>query len=281
MEYALPGQQADFAEKLRRAVRRDNRLARLAAALDDPDLTCQHHDQVITHVPIGKQHLAGGNVMLAAVPAQHLKLRRVQDRATPGLGRLRRTPGAPGGGARRRSRSVGAIRAARTLPHRVPATSSQGEPPPTPGRQEPLVPARYALPGRSDCTCPRLVATMHHGRHMGGSILTGLGVRIDYSLFILTRTRTGLGRGLSVEEAVTAAAGAAGRDVLFAAQPYASPCSASSLLGSAPLSGPAIGGLDRRRAPGGCGADSAAVASPRRHSTQREDYNTLDQLSLR
>ena len=40
---------------------------------------------------------------------------------------------------------------------------------------------------------------------------------IDYSLFILTRTRTGLRRGLSVEEAVTAAVGAAGRDVLFAA----------------------------------------------------------------
>jgi hypothetical protein len=39
---------------------------------------------------------------------------------------------------------------------------------------------------------------------MGGPILTGLGVRIDYSLFILTRTRTGLRRGLSVEEAVTA-----------------------------------------------------------------------------
>jgi RND superfamily putative drug exporter len=58
---------------------------------------------------------------------------------------------------------------------------------------------------------------MHHGRHMGGPILTGLGVRIDYSLFILARTRTGLRRGLSVEEAVTAAAGAAGRDVLFAA----------------------------------------------------------------
>jgi RND superfamily putative drug exporter len=52
---------------------------------------------------------------------------------------------------------------------------------------------------------------------MGGPILTGLGVRIDYSLFILTRTRTGLRRALSVEEAVTAAAGAAGRDVLFAA----------------------------------------------------------------
>ncbi len=134
----LPGQQADFAEELRRAVRRDNRLAWLAVPLDDPDLTCQHHDQVISHVPVGKQHLASRNVMLAAVPAQHLKLRRVQDRATPGLGLLRRTPGAPGGGARRRSRSVMALRAARTLRHHVPATSSQGEPPPGPGPQEPL-----------------------------------------------------------------------------------------------------------------------------------------------
>jgi hypothetical protein len=50
------------------------------------------------------------------------------------------------------------------------------------------------------------------------TIPIGLGVRIDYSLFILTRTRTGLRRGLSVEEAVTAAADAVGRDVLFAAQ---------------------------------------------------------------
>jgi hypothetical protein len=47
---------------------------------------------------------------------------------------------------------------------------------------------------------------MHHGRHIGGPILIGLGVRIDYSLFI-NRTRTGVRRSLSVEEAVTAAAG--------------------------------------------------------------------------
>ena len=47
-------------------------------------------------------------------------------------------------------------------------------------------------------------------------ILIGLGVGIDYSLFILTRTRNGLRRGLSVEDAVTTAAGTAGRAVLFA-----------------------------------------------------------------
>jgi len=57
---------------------------------------------------------------------------------------------------------------------------------------------------------------MHHARHIGGPILIGLGVGIDYSLFILTRTRNGLRRGLSVQEAVTAAGGTAGRAVLFA-----------------------------------------------------------------
>ncbi|HWM97163.1 MAG TPA: MMPL family transporter [Streptosporangiaceae bacterium] len=89
---------------------------------------------------------------------------------------------------------------------------------------------------------------MHHARHIGGPILIGLGVGIDYSLFILTRTRTGLRRGLSVEEAVTAAAGAAGRDVLFADITVCIALLGIPLLGSAPLSSPAIGGLDRRRA---------------------------------
>ena len=47
-------------------------------------------------------------------------------------------------------------------------------------------------------------------------ILIGLGVGIDYSLFILTRVRSGVRRGLSTEEAVAAAAATAGRAVLFA-----------------------------------------------------------------
>jgi RND superfamily putative drug exporter len=47
-------------------------------------------------------------------------------------------------------------------------------------------------------------------------ILIGLGVGIDYSLFTRTRTRNNLRRGLSVQEAVTAAGGTAGRAVLFA-----------------------------------------------------------------
>jgi hypothetical protein len=131
----LAGEQADLAQELRPAMSRDNRLARLAAALDDPRLTGQHHDQVIGHVPVGEQHVSGGHVVLTAVPAQHLKLRHVQDRAAPGLSLLRSSLAAPGRGARRRSSSVRALKAACALPHRGPATSSQRQPPPAPGPQ--------------------------------------------------------------------------------------------------------------------------------------------------
>jgi RND superfamily putative drug exporter len=46
--------------------------------------------------------------------------------------------------------------------------------------------------------------------------MIGLGVGIDYSLFIVTRFREGLHRGVSVEEAVARAMDTAGRSVLFA-----------------------------------------------------------------
>jgi putative drug exporter of the RND superfamily len=46
--------------------------------------------------------------------------------------------------------------------------------------------------------------------------MIGLGVGIDYSLFIVTRFREGLHRGISVEEAVARAMETAGRAVLFA-----------------------------------------------------------------
>jgi RND superfamily putative drug exporter len=46
--------------------------------------------------------------------------------------------------------------------------------------------------------------------------LIGLGVGIDYSLFILTRIRSGIRRGLTVQDAVVTAAGTAGRAVMFA-----------------------------------------------------------------
>jgi RND superfamily putative drug exporter len=46
--------------------------------------------------------------------------------------------------------------------------------------------------------------------------MIGLGVGIDYSLFVVTRYREGLGTGLSVEEAVARAINTAGRAVAFA-----------------------------------------------------------------
>jgi RND superfamily putative drug exporter len=46
--------------------------------------------------------------------------------------------------------------------------------------------------------------------------LIGLGVGVDYALFIVTRTRQNLQRGLSVEEAVVNAVDTSGRAVLFA-----------------------------------------------------------------
>ncbi len=48
------------------------------------------------------------------------------------------------------------------------------------------------------------------------SLLIGLGVGVDYALFILTRHRQGLLRGLSIEEAVVEAVDTSGRAVLFA-----------------------------------------------------------------
>ena len=72
-------------------------------------------------------------------------------------------------------------------------------------------------------------------------ILIGLGVGIDYSLFILTRTRTGLRRGLSVEEAVTTAAATAGRAVLFAGMTVCIALLGILTVGVSTLSGAAIG----------------------------------------
>ena len=46
--------------------------------------------------------------------------------------------------------------------------------------------------------------------------LIGLGVGIDYALFIVTRCRQGLQRGLSVEDAIATAVDTSGRAVLFA-----------------------------------------------------------------
>jgi RND superfamily putative drug exporter len=71
--------------------------------------------------------------------------------------------------------------------------------------------------------------------------LIGLGVGIDYSLFILTRVRNGLRRGLSVEEAVVAAAATAGRAVLFAGMTVCIALLGILTVGVSTLSGAAIG----------------------------------------
>jgi RND superfamily putative drug exporter len=72
-------------------------------------------------------------------------------------------------------------------------------------------------------------------------ILIGLGVGIDYSLFILTRTRNGLRRGLSVQDAVAAAGGTAGRAVLFAGLTVCVALLGILTVGVSTLSGAAIG----------------------------------------
>jgi RND superfamily putative drug exporter len=71
-------------------------------------------------------------------------------------------------------------------------------------------------------------------------LLIGLGVGIDYSLFILTRARAGLRRGLSVEEAVTTAGATAGRAVLFAGLTVCIALCGMFVVGVSVLSGAAV-----------------------------------------
>ncbi|HWF55595.1 MAG TPA: MMPL family transporter [Solirubrobacteraceae bacterium] len=71
-------------------------------------------------------------------------------------------------------------------------------------------------------------------------ILIGLGVGLDYSLFILTRTRTGLRRGLSTQEAVVTASATAGRAVLFAGITVCIALCGMFIVGVSVLSGAAI-----------------------------------------
>jgi RND superfamily putative drug exporter len=71
-------------------------------------------------------------------------------------------------------------------------------------------------------------------------ILIGLGVGIDYSLFILTRTRMGLRRGLSTQDAVVNASATAGRAVLFAGITVCIALCGMFIVGVSVLSGAAI-----------------------------------------
>jgi RND superfamily putative drug exporter len=71
-------------------------------------------------------------------------------------------------------------------------------------------------------------------------ILLGLGVGIDYSLFILTRIRTRLRRGLSLEDAVAGAAVTSGRAVFFAGITVCIALLGMLTVGVSTLSGAAI-----------------------------------------
>jgi hypothetical protein len=82
-EGALPGQHADLTEKLRRAVTGDHARPRLAVTLDDVGRAREQHDQVVGLVAIGEQHITRSHGAFAAIPAQHTKLGRIQDRRTP------------------------------------------------------------------------------------------------------------------------------------------------------------------------------------------------------
>jgi RND superfamily putative drug exporter len=80
----------------------------------------------------------------------------------------------------------------------------------------PLITAGFALG-----TGVALDGLLSHGIQMADfssqlSLLIGLGVGIDYALFILTRYRQGLLRGLSSEDAVIESVDTSGRAVLFA-----------------------------------------------------------------
>jgi putative drug exporter of the RND superfamily len=72
------------------------------------------------------------------------------------------------------------------------------------------------------------------------SLLVGLGVGVDYSLFILTRYRQGLLRGLAGEQAVIEAGDTSGRAVLFAGLTVCLAMLGMFALGISALSGAAV-----------------------------------------
>ncbi len=71
-------------------------------------------------------------------------------------------------------------------------------------------------------------------------ILIGLGVGIDYSLFILSRTRTEMRRGRSITDAIGISAATSGRTVLFAGATVCIALLGMLTVGVAVLSGAAI-----------------------------------------
>jgi RND superfamily putative drug exporter len=72
------------------------------------------------------------------------------------------------------------------------------------------------------------------------AILIGLGVGIDYALFLLTRIRTGLQQGLPIHDAAINASATAGRAVLFAGITVCIALCGMFMVGASVLSGAAI-----------------------------------------
>jgi len=73
------------------------------------------------------------------------------------------------------------------------------------------------------------------------AVMIGLGVGIDYALFIVTRYREGLHNGLSTEEATSTAINTAGRAVLFAGTTVVISLCGMFVMGLAFVTGLAIG----------------------------------------
>jgi putative drug exporter of the RND superfamily len=73
------------------------------------------------------------------------------------------------------------------------------------------------------------------------AVMIGLGVGIDYALFIVTRYREGLHHGLSTEEATSTAINTAGRAVLFAGTTVVISLCGMFVMGLAFVTGLAIG----------------------------------------
>jgi hypothetical protein len=89
----------------------------MAVTLDDVGRAREQHDQIVGIVAVGEQHITSSHVAFAAVPAQHSKLGRIQDRRTP---RKRdqaivAAVGRPRGSSRSRASRAGCGRAHRNL----------------------------------------------------------------------------------------------------------------------------------------------------------------------
>ena len=88
--------------------------------------------------------------------------------------------------------------------------------------------------------------------------MIGLGVGIDYALFVVTRYRAGLDAGLEPDEAIVTAMDTSGRAVLFAGVVVVIAMLGQLLVGVSFLRGPAVGSSLDGAADDARGAHAAA-----------------------